>query len=215
MLAEMKHRKSQATGFDHMGMRRTHWGTVDAFGLDVIATSSLDSIIETADQDPLRGEGHDQQAQQDMTRAQGRPARTIQHPMVVDETRLLTQPHDTQARRHGTFTRREHRANQQDLRVFLYRPGKERGKHPEQGQQLGRQCQHSETSRSNSDLQLILAAVTFSKSKNGQSRAQRLFEKSSIGGISSVHSGDERQSIPHRPYGCRMGSYQKFDSTTE
>src|SRR5262249_6600415 len=30
--------------------------------------------------------------------------------------------------------------------------------------------------------------------------AQRLFEKSSIGGISSVHSGDERQSIPHRPH---------------
>src|SRR5262245_12753597 len=30
--------------------------------------------------------------------------------------------------------------------------------------------------------------------------AQRLFEKLSIGGISSVHSGDERQSIPHRPH---------------
>ncbi len=29
---------------------------------------------------------------------------------------------------------------------------------------------------------------------------ERLFEKSSIGGISSVHSGDERQSIPHRPH---------------
>ena len=31
-------------------------------------------------------------------------------------------------------------------------------------------------------------------------RPQRLFEKSSIGGISAVHSGDERQSIPHRPH---------------
>ena len=30
--------------------------------------------------------------------------------------------------------------------------------------------------------------------------AERLFEKSSIGGISSVHAGDERQSIPHRPH---------------
>jgi len=29
---------------------------------------------------------------------------------------------------------------------------------------------------------------------------KRLFEKSSIGGISSVHSGDERQSIPPRPH---------------
>ena len=29
---------------------------------------------------------------------------------------------------------------------------------------------------------------------------ERLFEKSSIGGISSVNSGDERQSIPHRPH---------------
>jgi outer membrane murein-binding lipoprotein Lpp len=45
--------------------------------------------------------------------------------------------------------------------------------------------------------------------------AERLFEKSSIGGISSVHSGDERQSIPHRPHGCRMGLYPKFDSTTQ
>jgi two-component system chemotaxis response regulator CheB len=30
--------------------------------------------------------------------------------------------------------------------------------------------------------------------------SKRLFEKSSIGGISSVHYGDERQSIPHRPH---------------
>jgi len=30
--------------------------------------------------------------------------------------------------------------------------------------------------------------------------SERLFEKSSIGGISSVHFRDERQSIPYRPH---------------
>jgi SRSO17 transposase len=29
---------------------------------------------------------------------------------------------------------------------------------------------------------------------------ERLFEKSSMGGISSVHSGDEHSSIPYRPH---------------
>jgi crotonobetainyl-CoA:carnitine CoA-transferase CaiB-like acyl-CoA transferase len=32
------------------------------------------------------------------------------------------------------------------------------------------------------------------------SLAERLFEKSSIGGISSVHCGDECQPIPYRPH---------------
>src|SRR5262245_34765080 len=31
-------------------------------------------------------------------------------------------------------------------------------------------------------------------------KAERLFEKLFIGGISSVHSGHERQSIPYRPH---------------
>ena len=37
-------------------------------------------------------------------------------------------------------------------------------------------------------------------SDTGFHAAERLFEKSPISGISSVHFGDERQSIPHRPH---------------
>jgi len=47
------------------------------------------------------------------------------------------------------------------------------------------------------------------------SAPQRLFEKSSLGGISAGHSGDERQSIPHRPHCCRMGSYPKCAPTPQ
>src|SRR5262245_53080053 len=44
---------------------------------------------------------------------------------------------------------------------------------------------------------------------------KRLFEKSSIGGISSVNSRDGCETVPHRPHGCRMGLYQRFDSATQ
>ena len=51
----------------------------------------------------------------------------------------------------------------------------------------------------------MLHSITFSGgaghySSKASTGAERLFEKSSIGGISAVHSGDECPSIPHRPY---------------
>ena len=51
------------------------------------------------------------------------------------------------------------------------------------------------------DRQATFAQYTSSLTPLGRPQTpERLFEKSSIGGISSVHSGDERQSIPHRPH---------------
>jgi hypothetical protein len=44
---------------------------------------------------------------------------------------------------------------------------------------------------------------------------QRLFEKSSIDGISSVNCGDGSETIPNRPHGCRMGLYQRVESATQ
>lgn len=76
------------------------------------------------------------------------------------------------------LTRASIAPDQQDLHVFPHGSGEERGKLPEQGQQRGRQCQHRETSRRKSGLQLTLSAVAFSKSKNGQSRAETCFTKS-------------------------------------
>src|SRR5262245_56175971 len=44
--------------------------------------------------------------------------RAIQDPTIIDETRLLTQLHNTQARCHRAFACDENRADQQDFRVF-------------------------------------------------------------------------------------------------
>src|SRR5712691_12109823 len=122
----------------------------------------------------FRGKARNQQAQQSLTRGQERPARTIQDPVIVDEPLLLAQPHDTQARRHRACARGENSANQQDFSTFPNGLGEQWFKLSNQGQQLGRPCQHIETSRGKSDLQLTLSAVTFSKIKNGQSRAERM-----------------------------------------
>jgi hypothetical protein len=95
--------------------------------------------------------------------------------VIVDETFLLAQSHDTQARRHRAFASGENRANQQDFGVFPHGLGEQRCKLYNQGHQLGRQCQHMETSRGKSGLQLTQSADSFSKIKNGQSRAKSVF----------------------------------------
>ena len=82
---------------------------------------------------PVWGKARDQQPQQEVTRGQGRPTRTIQDPVIVDETLLLAQPHDTQARRHRAFARGENCADQQDFGVFPDGLGKERRKLYNQG----------------------------------------------------------------------------------
>jgi hypothetical protein len=71
---------------------------------------------------------------------------------------------------------------------FFAGPGKTTGRlHQHQGRN---RTQHQGTA---------YASLSIAPSGNAPV-SKRLFEKSSIGGISSVQSGDERQSIPHGPY---------------
>jgi hypothetical protein len=140
-------------------MRRPYWIAVDAFRLDFLAAPSLNRVIQAKDQLPFWGKARDQQPQQDVTRSQERPLRTIQDPVIVDETLLMTQPHDTQARSHRAFASGENCTGQQDLGVFPHGLREQWCKLYRQGQQRGRQYQHMETSRGKSGLQITLSAV--------------------------------------------------------
>src|SRR5262245_20844729 len=147
---------------------------IDTFGFDPIAAPPLNRIVEAQDQFASRGEGRNQQSQQDPAGFQGRPSRTVQDSMVVGEASFLAQPHDTQAGGHSSFARRQDRSDQQDFGVLPNWLGEQRRKLYNQGQQFGRQCQQLKTSRGKSGLQLTRSADSFSKIKNGQSRAEDL-----------------------------------------
>jgi hypothetical protein len=119
-------------------MRRTHRIAVDALGIDFITTPSLDGVLQSKDQLTVWGKARDQQPQQEVTRGLGRPMRTIQDPVRVDETLRLAQSHDPHARCHRACASGEKRADHQDVGVFPHGLGKERRKLYNQGQQLGR-----------------------------------------------------------------------------
>jgi hypothetical protein len=152
-------------------MGRSHRVAVDTFGFDLIAAPPLDRIVDAQDQFASRGEGRNQQSQQDSAGFQCRPSRTVQYSMIVGEASFLAQPHDTQAGGHRSFTRRQDRSDQQGFGMLPNGLGEQRRKLYNQGQQFGRQCQQLKTSRGKSGLQLTRSADTFSKIKNGQSRA--------------------------------------------
>jgi len=154
-------------------MGRSHRVAVDTFGFDLIAAPPLNCIVEAQNQFTSRGETHNQQSQQDSTAFQGRPSRTVQDPMVVGEASFLAQAHDTQAGGYGSFARRQDRSDRQDFGVFPNRLGEKRRELYNQWQQFGRQCQQLKTSRGKSGLQLTRSADSFSKIKNGQSRAKK------------------------------------------
>lgn len=162
---------SQAARLNEVRLRRPNRITIDSFSFDLRSTTSLERIVDSDHQLTVWRKGGDQQAQQDTARRQGRPARPIQDSMVVDETFLLAQSHHAQASSHSSLAKRQNCSNQQDLGVFPDRLGEQRRKLYNQWQQLGRQCLQLKTSLGKSGLQLTRSADTFSKIKNGQSRA--------------------------------------------
>ena len=112
---------TQAAGFDKVRMGRSHRVAVDTFGFDLIAAPPLNRIVEAQDQFASRGEGRNQQSQQDSAGFQGRPSRTVQDSMVVSEASFLAQTLDTQAGSHSSFTRRQDRCDQQEVELRLCR----------------------------------------------------------------------------------------------
>lgn len=132
--------------------------------------------FEAQDQFASRGEGRNQPSPQDSAGFQGRPSRTVQDPMVVGEASFLAR---SPARAGQAVTVRFSGAlERSDQQAFGVRPnwlGEQRRKLSNQGQQLGRQRQQLKTSRGKRGLQLTRSADTFSKIKNGQSRAKSKF----------------------------------------
>src|SRR5262245_4081972 len=131
---------SQPTCLDKVRMRGTNRIAVDPFGFDLFPAPSFDRVVDPNHQFAAWRKSGAQQAQQDAARRQGRPARPIQDPMVVDETFRLAQPHDAQASGHSSSAKRQDRSDHQDFGMFPDRLGEQGRKLYNQRQQLGRQC---------------------------------------------------------------------------
>jgi hypothetical protein len=81
---------------------------------------------------------------------------------------LLILAHDAQASRDRAFTGRQDRSSQQDFSALPNGLGEQGREFYNQGQQLGRQCEHMEDlSWRKVLLKLMRPAVTFSKIKIG------------------------------------------------
>ena len=79
---------------------------IDAFSFDHLTATPLDGVINPENQFSLRGEGDDQQAQQNLASRHCRPARAIQNPMIVLKVDILALAHNLQARCDGAFAER-------------------------------------------------------------------------------------------------------------
>jgi hypothetical protein len=84
---------------------------VDAARLDLRSPAALDRIVETDDDRPVPDKGGDQQVQQPMGYASGRPACRAQHAMINGEARALVQ--DAQRRTHGAPARAQQGSSNQ------------------------------------------------------------------------------------------------------
>jgi len=92
---------AQAGCLDEVALRRPHGVTVDAACLDLCAPAALDGLVNTDDHGPTRHKSGDQQAEQAVRRSPARPAATVQHAVVVGETRRTAQAHAAQRRGNG------------------------------------------------------------------------------------------------------------------
>jgi hypothetical protein len=94
-----------------------HGVAVDALGRDALAAAALDRVVQAQHHRPGRGEGVQQQAEQDVRRRPAAPDRAVEHAVIVDEATLPAQPHDPQQARHRAPAGRQDGADQQFLGV--------------------------------------------------------------------------------------------------
>jgi hypothetical protein len=96
----------------------THGVAVDALGRDALATTTLDRVVQAEHHRPDRGEGVQQQAEQDMRCCPAAPDCTVEHAVIVDKATLSAQPHDPQQARHRAPAGRQDGTDQQRLGVL-------------------------------------------------------------------------------------------------
>jgi len=106
---------SQATGLDEVAVWRAHRVAVDALGGAALAAPALDGVGEAEDHRAARGEGVEQQPQQQTGCQPPTPGGAVEHAMVVDEAPLPGEPGDPQQAGHRALPGRQDGADQQHL----------------------------------------------------------------------------------------------------
>lgn len=81
----------------------------------MLATATLDRVVDPEHDRAARGKGGDQQAEQQAGRRAGIPDRTVEDTMVVGEPPFPAEPGDPQQAGHGALAGGEHSADQQQL----------------------------------------------------------------------------------------------------
>ena len=108
---------AQAAGLDQLLAAGTHRIAVDAPTFDLGAATPFQGFVNAEDQGTIAlVQVLEQQHQQDARCLAGRPHRPIEHLMVAGVVALVAAAHDAQRRSHGALTRRQDRADQQQLR---------------------------------------------------------------------------------------------------
>src|SRR5215813_11544472 len=142
--------------------------------LDLPGAPPLKRIVAADDDRALSGQRQDNQSEENLAGLQRVPFGAIEHPMVVLKMPLIAQADHTQTCGDRAFATSQQRPKQQHLGVFPSGFGKQWLKDYNQAQQFGRQCSHPEDLSWRKFLpKFTLPAVTFSKSKNGQSGEQQ------------------------------------------
>ena len=106
---------AQAAGLDEVALRGADRVAVDALGADPLAAATLDRVVDAQQHRAARGEGGDQEAEQQAGRRTGVPGGAVEHPMVVGEPPLPAEARDPQEAGHGALARGENGADQQQL----------------------------------------------------------------------------------------------------
>jgi len=125
-----------------MRMRGPYGITVDAFRGNVSATSALDSVIKTKENDPSGDEHGHEQPEQQSTGVQRRPDSAIQDAMIRLKVERCAASHDPENRSHCPLTRSKDSAGQEDFHMLPHRARKDWGKDPNGTAKGDRQGEH-------------------------------------------------------------------------
>jgi hypothetical protein len=122
--------------------RGAHRITVNATGFNLLATASLNGVVESHHEYPIRREDGNQQREQDATGRQRRPSGAAQDAMIVLEVLIRTQTADTQGSGDGALTRRENGTDNEYLHTLEHGLGEQRREAYNEARQFERQCRH-------------------------------------------------------------------------
>ncbi len=113
---EMHGEPAQSARLDEVALARPHRVAIDPFGCDLRPPAPFNRVIHPHHHDGVgRHEGGDQEAEQDPTEGVTRPARPVEHPMIILELRFVAEAHDAQDGGDGPRAGGQHGADDEDL----------------------------------------------------------------------------------------------------